>query len=125
LAERLRDLRTSGGLSCREVARLADISPGLVSIIERSRPDLEARELTTKTLSRLARVFGCTLDWLYLGVGKRPSNGKIGAAVARAEERRTDEDERRPKATSKVRLQAGHARKMKAHTAERNGRAAE
>ena len=112
-----------GDLSCREVARLAGVAQGSVSLIERADQNVESRELTTKTLSRIARVFGVTLDWLYLGRGKRPSNKGVRAAVTRAKSRADEAAAALTKGRSKSRVQSGHGPKMKAHTAERNGRA--
>lgn len=89
---------------------MAGVSQGSVSLIERSESDRVAHDLTSKTLNRIAEVFGCSLDWLYLGKGKPPSPAAIRANVAKATKRAaqamvTDS----PKGRSKARLQSSHS----------------
>jgi transcriptional regulator with XRE-family HTH domain len=67
------------GLSAHELGRLAGLSPAHVSYIERSDVTVNAR-----TLQAIARVFGVTLDWLYLRKGRAPNAGSIARAVAAA-----------------------------------------
>lgn len=82
LPKRLKDLRTRAAVSCREAARLAGLTEGHVSQIERRNPRIEA-----DTLASLARVFGVSLDWLYAGEGRAPSDAALQAAVAAATRR--------------------------------------
>lgn len=80
LADRVQRLRGTAGLTARGLAALAGIAASHVSLIERgNRPRVEAR-----TVSLLASVLGCSIDWLYTGVGDEPSHGEVRAAVARA-----------------------------------------
>lgn len=79
LAAQLKQLRDTASLSCRELARLAGLTPGHVSQIERESPRIEA-----VTLASIAGVFGVSLDWLYHGRGERPSDTDITTAVRRA-----------------------------------------
>ena len=69
-------------MSCREVARLAGLTEGHVNQIERRNPRIEA-----DTLASIARVFGVSLDWLYAGEGRAPSDRALAAAVAAANRR--------------------------------------
>lgn len=80
--DRLRRLRETANLSARHLARLADIAPSHVSLIESAKidPRVEAR-----TVERLAMVLGTSIDWLYSGRGETPSQETVTAAVARAE----------------------------------------
>lgn len=70
------------GISCREVARLADIPQGIVSRTERSE-----KGVASETLKRLSDVFGCSIDWLYLGRGGSPTKTEVLANVAKAARR--------------------------------------
>ena len=82
LPKQLKDLRKKSGISCREVARLAGLTEGHVSQIERNNPRIEA-----DTLASLARVFGVSLDFLYSGKGAAPTDRSLFAALAAATRR--------------------------------------
>ncbi|MGF6856689.1 cupin domain-containing protein [Paraburkholderia sp. CI3] len=60
IGERLRELRSEHGMSLRELARLADVSPTLLSQVERSVTDP-----SLETMRRLAGVFGQSIASLF------------------------------------------------------------
>lgn len=68
------------GLTAKELARLAGLSPPHVHAIETGlRPRVE-----TRTASALADVLGVSLDWLVRGLGRDPSARRVRGAVADA-----------------------------------------
>lgn len=78
--ERLRRLRDIAGISARELSRLAQLpSQSHVTLIES-----KGGTLSTTTATALARVFGCSLDWLVNGTGKEPSARAVRASVEEA-----------------------------------------
>lgn len=81
LSSRLRVAREAGGISARELDRLArGRSDGLAAQIESGRkPSPEA-----STAGEYARALGVSLDWLISGIGQPPSEKKVRAAVAAA-----------------------------------------
>lgn len=82
LSERLRRAREAAGISCRELDRLAGITPGHSWSLERG-----ARATpTSATASALARALGVSLDWLIDGQGAEPTVEQITAAVTTARE---------------------------------------
>jgi len=84
LASRLMILRgLAGGMSQRELARLADLSPSYPGIIERAPKE---PEVSGHIATRLAGVFGCTISYLLNGVGSPPAESAVRAAVAKARE---------------------------------------
>ena len=88
LAGRLARLRgvVSPEMSARELARLAELSPSMVSFIESG----SIRNPKLGTLRGIAGVLGCSLDWLSAGDGNEPSSRAVNEAVraARAANRR-------------------------------------
>jgi transcriptional regulator with XRE-family HTH domain len=89
LASRLIQLRAlAGGISQRELARLAGTSSAYPGMIERATLDTP---VSGALATRLAQVFGCSLDYLLNGLGEPPSERVVKAAVAlaftKAEER--------------------------------------
>lgn len=60
IGERLKELRTARGMSLRQLAALADVSPTLLSQIERSVTDP-----SLETMRRLAGVFGASVASLF------------------------------------------------------------
>lgn len=87
MRERLRRARTLGGLSQRELASLAGLSPSHVGLIEQGRVE----DLGSDAASRLATVLGASLDWLVRGIGRCPPAADISAAVAKAKARQARE----------------------------------
>lgn len=82
LASRLLILRgLAGGISQREFAHLAEVSPGYPGIIERSERELEISAVVAK---RMAGVFDCSTDFLISGEGEPPDSAHVQAAVERA-----------------------------------------
>jgi hypothetical protein len=70
-------------LSAREISRIAGLVPTHVWALEvLGRPGV-----TADTVSRLAKVFGVSLDWLYGGVGTPPTRLEVARAVQRAQAR--------------------------------------
>lgn len=80
-ADRLTRLRTVAQLSARGLAQLAEIAPSHVSLIEKT--EGESR-VAIRTVEKLARVLGTTLDWLYSGRGVAPTDDDVVAAVSKA-----------------------------------------
>lgn len=103
LSERLRELRERAGLAARPLDRLAGLGEGHVNMIERGeRPNIEA-----ETARALARVFGCSLDWLIAGMGRPPTDAALRRAVARAQR----EFDARPSIADSTPRLTDHARK--------------
>jgi transcriptional regulator with XRE-family HTH domain len=82
LGERLRELRDIAGVSARDASALAGLSPSHVGLLEADR-----HRATAETASRLARIFGASIDWLVDGAGKPPTPRAVRGAVAAARER--------------------------------------
>lgn len=82
VADRLVDLRTRAALTRNELAHLAELSQSLIGHIERgTRPHPSA-----KTLTQLARVFGCKFAYLFSGQGDPPADRSLRKALADAKE---------------------------------------
>lgn len=75
---RLTWVREQAGLSQLEVDRYSAMTPGHTSNICAGR---KSEAIEARILARLARTFGCTMDWLYLGIGNAPSAREIETAV--------------------------------------------
>lgn len=76
--QRLRAAREAAGISAKELDRLAGITEGHSSTIEKS----ETGNAESKTLDRVAAVLGLSLDYLIRGDGKPPSALEIQKALA-------------------------------------------
>lgn len=74
----------SVGLSARELSRLSGLpSKGHVAMIEAG----TYATMSVATAIAIARVLGCSLDWLILGSGKQPSVGQVRVARDKARRR--------------------------------------
>ncbi|HEY2509462.1 MAG TPA: helix-turn-helix transcriptional regulator [Polyangiaceae bacterium] len=82
LAERLRELRITAGISSRELGRLAGLSHGHIGQIEREELDVRAVKLVG-----IAEVLGVSLDWLCLGKGEPPSGEMLQRSIRAARRR--------------------------------------
>jgi DNA-binding Xre family transcriptional regulator len=84
---RLKDLRSvvqlPRRLSCKELDRLASLTPGHVWTIEHKANG----GVETETVRRLCEVLGCTVGWLANGEGKRPSDAAVRKAVEAARQK--------------------------------------
>lgn len=80
LAARLRAARDTAGLSTRALSHRAGLSESMVALIERG------KDVRASSIAKLAVTLGVTMDWLYCGVGDRPSSRRIRAASERAAE---------------------------------------
>lgn len=87
LAERVREARVKSGISQRELARLAKLSEGYPGHIESGKVEAIGSDIA----ERLARVLGCSLDWLITGGGRGPSKRQVLEAVAAARDSLTSE----------------------------------
>ena len=76
IATRLAQLRAISGLSQEELGRLAGLSPAYVGHIERG----EGRPIA-QNLAALARVLGCSLDWLVNEYGQPPTADHVQGSV--------------------------------------------
>lgn len=81
---RVRRLREVAGISLRELAWLAETSPGYPAHVESG----FVEQIGTAIAFRLARVLGCSLEHLLTGGGDPPTDEQILAAVASAREAR-------------------------------------
>jgi transcriptional regulator with XRE-family HTH domain len=80
LGERIESLRSLAAMSARTLDALAGLQPGHTRIIETK----EAGRVAAETIRKIASVFGVSLDWLFAGTGRRPSDAKIRAAAEQA-----------------------------------------
>jgi len=83
IADRLKELRSIGGVTRHEASRLAGLSERHCDVIERRRND----HLNLVTVTALAKVFGCTVGYLAAGEGEPPEPANVKRAVARARRR--------------------------------------
>jgi transcriptional regulator with XRE-family HTH domain len=80
VGDRLRSVRLLAGISARELGRLAHLQQSHASLIESG----VVANVRVDTLRELARVLGCSLDWLVNGEGATPTAEDVLAAVAAA-----------------------------------------
>lgn len=80
LAQRVSRLRGVAGISARDLDRLAELVQGHTSAIEAGGRD----GIAAQTVSKIARVFGASMDWLFAGTGAAPSDDDVRDAVAKA-----------------------------------------
>jgi transcriptional regulator with XRE-family HTH domain len=83
VAKRLTWLRGVSGLERPELEALAGLYKGHVWLIEHGNRG-EKGELSAATVLGLARVLGCTAEWLLSGRGAPPADAQVLAAVAAA-----------------------------------------
>lgn len=83
IGERLTELREKAGLTGRELDALA----GLRACHARSIENGSRQRIEGRTLAALATVLGCSMDWLYWGVGEPPTQAIVDAAVRVARRR--------------------------------------
>jgi len=79
VGERIAALRALAGLERPDLEHLADLSRGHVWLIE----DGRRKKIEADTASRIARVFGVSIE-LLLGEDRLPGADDVQAAVARA-----------------------------------------
>lgn len=75
IAERVRWMRATTGLSARTIDSLADLTPGHTALLEGS----HRKHPSAETLTKLARALGVSLDWLSDGQGMPPSESQLRA----------------------------------------------
>lgn len=80
LPERLSSARNIAGLSQRQLAKLAGVSPAYVANVERGLFGIGARRCL-----KIACVLGVPPEWLLLGQGEQPSERTIRKASKAAE----------------------------------------
>jgi transcriptional regulator with XRE-family HTH domain len=78
IGERLRALRIAGGLGRGELSRLAGLGASLIGAIE---TDARGSRISAAAAIALARVLGCSVEYLVLGEGERPSPPAIREAM--------------------------------------------
>lgn len=82
IGERLRLLRELAGANQSEASEIASLTRTHFRLLENG----ERPEVTSKTLSKVAEAFNCTLDWLIDGRGEPPTEAEVKAtAVPRLE----------------------------------------
>ncbi|WP_324779759.1 helix-turn-helix domain-containing protein [Thiobacillus sedimenti] len=69
LGGRLRSARIRAGMNQVELAGQCGVSPSLICTVERGR----TKSMRDSTLVRMARVLGCSPEWLALGTGQAKS----------------------------------------------------
>src|SRR5690349_1906306 len=79
LGPRLREVRSAGGLSVRELARRVGCSASLISQIERG-----VSVPSVGVLYALATELGSSLDYLLFGSGTTPAAPAVAVAAAAA-----------------------------------------
>lgn len=80
LGEKIKAARELGGISMRELDRLAGVREGVTWKVETSKTG----NAETKTLAKLARVLFLNLEYLVNDVGGPPTEEEVRAAIARA-----------------------------------------
>jgi transcriptional regulator with XRE-family HTH domain len=80
LATRLLALREKSSLSQRSLAKLAGISPSYPFHIETSKVE----HIGVEVAEKLARVLGCSPEFLLVGAGEAPDEDVVRAAVEEA-----------------------------------------
>lgn len=85
-AARLAAATRAAGISDRRLALLAGLHRSALGHYRAGRNALP----TTETAIRLSSVLGCDLRWLLTGVGRAPTKKVARAAVAAAEQRRSE-----------------------------------
>lgn len=83
-AERLCALRKSHGLTQRALADRLELSRGTIGMYESG-----LRDPDTKTLTRLADILGCSVDYL---LGRTPERHPLTEQILTLAARRSDED---------------------------------
>lgn len=78
VAERFRQLREKENLSQRDFAKALDVSPSVISEIERG-----AREPSRKVFLAVHKLFSCDLNWLLLGIGNLDETARGSSAKER------------------------------------------
>lgn len=82
IGDRIRHLRGIAGLSAAEVGRAAGLkNPNHVSMIERGE---RGKDVAASTAIALARVLGCSVEFLCDGDGDEPSPAQVREAFDRA-----------------------------------------
>ena len=69
------------GLPARRLAELCGLANSYIAMLESG----ERQHPGSNATSQLARVLGCSLEWLIDGNGKEPSERVVKAAVRRAQ----------------------------------------
>jgi transcriptional regulator with XRE-family HTH domain len=77
IGDRLAFARTKGGISARELDRLAGKTEGHASLIEARR----AADVLASNVAAYASVLGVTVEWLLTGEGDEPTEESVTAAV--------------------------------------------
>jgi transcriptional regulator with XRE-family HTH domain len=80
---RIERLRLLGGLTARELDRLAGLQPGHVRHIERGL----RKHVSADTIAGIADVFGVSSDLLFRGIGTMPDRAEVCAGIARSRKR--------------------------------------
>jgi hypothetical protein len=78
-------LRARAKLSCRELSLLSGLATKHVLLLELT--DRDHQKVSATTLQKLAQTLGCSIQYLWTGVGIAPTDDGIAAAVAVARER--------------------------------------
>lgn len=78
--DRIERLRNLSEMSSRELDALAGLRAGHSRQIEQFSPP----HVEVLTLSRIGDVLGVSIDWLYTGLGDKPSNERVIESVRKA-----------------------------------------
>jgi transcriptional regulator with XRE-family HTH domain len=68
-------------VTARELDRLTGLGEGHASMLEKRR---RSDRIEARTIDRIARVFGCSMEWLFRGEGKAPTAKDVARPVLRA-----------------------------------------
>lgn len=78
--ERIKAARTLAGISTKDLDRLAGLKEGVCWAVENS----ATGNSETRTVDKIAKVLGLSLDYVIRGDGKPPTANKVKAAVEAA-----------------------------------------
>lgn len=91
---RVRELREAADISLREQDRLSGLTLGHSQAIDKNKI---AGGIEAHVVARIARIYGSTIDWLYLGHGSPPTPVARESALDRADQVCRREEEYRAK----------------------------
>lgn len=92
LASRVKLLCDAAGTSREHLSRLCGLTPSHIGLMVAGRN----QNVRGDVAARIAKVFGCSLEWLITGEGPPPTVVAVKAAVAAAEPPAAREPEEEP-----------------------------
>jgi len=99
-ADRLRYCRKCANISLRDQDKYAGLSGNHSQAIDAGR---RGAGIEARIVARLARVYGCSMEWLFLGIGETPRAVDLENAVDVADQRYREVAQESSAALSKLR----------------------